>query len=73
MTLIVNPRHFKSKAHLKESLETGILIEDPSMFGSNQSGTSEDKPIGWSGVVTNHPLRTKFAKIEKRADGWKVS
>jgi hypothetical protein len=74
MTLIVAPSQFASKAKLQENLNSpeGVYIEDPSMFGVNQTGPSNGKPVGWSEVVTNHPLRTKFAKLERTADGWKV-
>lgn len=73
MTLIVHPKDFGSKAKLKANLDAGmILLEDPSIVAPWQKHAA-DVAVGFSGVVTNHPLRNKFAKIEKRADGWKVS
>ena len=75
MTLIVSPKVFGSKAKLKEALDAGnAYITDPSIFGVNHSTSSGMAPVGFKNVVTNHPLRTKFAKIEKLADGtWRVS
>ena len=72
MTLIVNPKLFSSKAALKENLDKSCLLEDPSIVAP-WARQSMALPVGFSDVVTNHPLRTKFAKITKRADGsWEV-
>lgn len=71
MTLIVSPQLFKSKADLKANLDNGISIHEPSIMGS-WTKRSADLPVGFSDVVTNHPARTKFAKITKTAAGWKV-
>lgn len=72
MTLIVEPRHFKSKADLKANLDSGVAqIHESSIMGSWTKNGNE-LLVGFKGVVTNHPLRTKFAQIEKTANGWKV-
>ncbi len=72
MTLIVSPKVFTSKAALKEALDGGLVtVEDPSIVAPFVVSARE-LPVGFRGVVTNHPLRTKFAQIEKRADGWRV-
>lgn len=73
MTLIVSPRVFTSKAALKAALDAGDCpVHEPSIMGS-WTKSAGDLPVGFEGVVTNHPLRTKFAQIERRAGGWKVS
>lgn len=73
MTLIVSPRIFTSKAALKAALNEGACpVYEPSVMGE-WIKPARDLPVGFSAVVTNHPLRTKFAKIERRADGWRVS
>lgn len=72
MTLIVKPEVFRSKAALKEALDLGAcLVHEPSIMGSWTKRASE-LPIGFEGVVTNHPLRTKFAQIARTDKGWKV-
>lgn len=72
MTLIISPSAFPSKKALKIALDNGIRIEEPSIMDP-WIKNSKDLPVGFRDVCTNHPLRTKFAQIEKRADGWKVS
>lgn len=72
MTLIVAPAFFKSKANLKENLDKGCMVEDPSIIAPFAKRSTE-LPVGFTNVVTNHPLRSKFAKITRTADGWKVS
>ena len=74
MTLIVSPKVFTSKAALKAALDKGdCVVHEPSVMGS-WTKSAGDLPTGFSDVVTNHPLRTKFAQIMKKADGtWKVS
>jgi hypothetical protein len=72
MTLIVHPNYFGSKAELKANLDGDqMLIENPSVF-DGWSRAPSDLPVGFKDVVTNHPKRTKFAQIEKTANGWKV-
>lgn len=73
MTLIVDPKTFVSKAALKEALEAGTcLVTDPSIMNSWTKRSCE-LPVGFSDVVTNHPKRTKFAKITHKAAGvWEV-
>lgn len=72
MTAIVDPRWFKSKADLKANLDASkCSITDPTPFG-DKVYYPETCPVGWSIVVTNPPQRTKFAKITKTANGWKV-
>ena len=73
MTLIVSPRVFTSKAALKAALDAGDCpVHEPSIMGS-WTKSAGDLPVGFEGVVTNHPLRTKFAEIKRQANGWKVS
>lgn len=71
MTLIVSPTLFKSKADLKANLDKGCMVHEPSIMGE-WTKLSTDLPIGFRDVVTNHPLRSKFATIERKPDGWKV-
>lgn len=72
--ICVSPEVFASKAALQQALnsEKGVELVQYSPYGSTHYH-SNGITVGFSGVVTNHPKRTKFAKIEKRADGWKVS
>lgn len=75
MTAIVSPQHFASKAKLQAALNAGdcaIRIPTPWDDKLLDPLSDEDCPLGWSEVVTNHPLRTKFAKITRTAKGWKV-
>lgn len=73
MTCIVSPEVFTSKAALKVAAEQGRLwIEDPSIFAP-RSFNARDMQVGQREVVTNHPKRTKFATIERTAEGWRVS
>lgn len=73
MTLIVSPKVFTSKAALKAALNAGdCLIHEPSIMGEWVKPARE-LPVGFRGVVTNHPVRSKFAGIERREDGWRVS
>ena len=66
MTLIVSPKVFTSKAALKAALDSGdCYVHEPSIVGEWQQ-PSRALAVGFSGVVTNHPLRTKFAQIERR-------
>jgi len=72
MTLIVDPKNFTSKAKLQESLNAGnCVVHEPSIMGE-WTKLAKDLPVGFSGVVTNHPLRTKFAEIKRTANGWQV-
>mgnify|MGYP003441047557 FL=1 len=71
--MIVSPRVFTSKAALKAALDAGDCpVHEPSIMGS-WTKSAGDLPVGFEGVVTNHPLRTKFAEIKRQANGWKVS
>ena len=72
MTLIVSPALFKSKATLQQHLNEGCRIEDPSIVNPWVK-LSTELPVGFSDVVTNHPLRSKFAEIKRTSNGWKVS
>jgi hypothetical protein len=73
MTLIVSPSAFPSKKALKIALDAGnVRIHEPSIMGE-WIKPARELPVGFRGVVTNHPLRTKSAKIERRADGWRVT
>lgn len=72
MTLIVSPKVFTSKAALKAALDAGqVLVHEPSIMGEWIKPAGQLQ-VGFRGVVTNHPLRSKFASIERRADGWRV-
>lgn len=67
------PDVFKSKATLKAALDSGeCIVYEPSIMGE-WCKASRQLPVGFEGVVTNHPLRTKFAQIKRQANGWKVS
>jgi hypothetical protein len=69
MTLIAST--YVSKAGLREALHTNRLtLHEPSIMGS-WTKRPNDLPVGFSDVVTNSE-RTKFAKITRTADGWKV-
>ena len=72
MTLIVKPQDYPSKKGLKEALDAGCLVHEPSMMGEWVKRATA-LPVGFRGVVTNHPLRTKSAEIERTPGGWKVS
>lgn len=72
MTAIVAPEVFTSKAALKAVAESGTLtITEPSPHGFRSFNARDMKP-GESVVVTNHPLRTRFAKLMRTADGFRV-
>lgn len=73
MTHIVDPVHFASKAKLQEALNQpqGISIIEPTPWGDKRFN-SNDLLVGFKQVVTNHPLRTKFAQVEKTPMGWRV-
>jgi hypothetical protein len=77
MTCIVDPRNFASKAKLQALLterEGAVTITDPSIFAPFSLPAKQAIPVGQSLVVTNHPLRTKFAKITRTGNNdWKVS
>lgn len=73
MTLIVSPSAFPSKKALKIALDAGnVRLHEPSIMGE-WTRPARELPVGFRDVVTNHPLRTKFAQIERRADGWRVT
>ena len=73
MTCIVNPALFKSKVALQAACEAGkVWIEDPSFFAPRHFNASS-MVVGQSEVVTNHPIRNKFAKITRTESGFKVS
>ena len=72
MTLIVNPKVFTSKAALKAALDQGrVEVWEPSVMGEWVKA-ARDLPIGFRGVVVNHPKRTKFAEIARGEKGWTV-
>lgn len=71
MSLIVTPAKFPSKAVLKANLEAGCEVHEPSIMGS-WTKMSTDLPVGFSGVIVNHPERTKFAQVRKTVNGWEV-
>lgn len=72
MTLIVSPDVFKSKDKLLSALNDGsAMVYEPSLMGAWVKAARE-LPVGFSGVVTNHPLRTKFAQIARGPHGWSV-
>jgi hypothetical protein len=72
MTLIVNPTYFASKAELQAHLNTdSTILTEPSIMGEWTKYPSE-LPTGFSDVVTNHPIRSKFAQITKTEKGWIV-
>jgi hypothetical protein len=77
MTCIVDPKNFASKAKLQALLierEGAVTITDPSIMAPFCLPARLAIPIGQSLVVTNHPLRTKFAKITRKGENdWKVS
>lgn len=72
MTLIVSPADFPSKEILRRNLDAGCMIYNPSIMGEWVKPANQ-LPIGFDDVVTNHPLRTKFAQIKRTANGWKVT
>ena len=85
MTCIVNAAKYPSKRILKEtieginmkhiwsSVEKGeVFIEDPSIV-SPRSFYASDLREGENVVVTNHPKRSYFAKIERKNGKLKVS
>lgn len=71
MTLIVSPEDFQSKDHLKKRLDEGCLVTDPSVLRTWCRSASA-LPVGFSGDVTNHPKRNKYAEILKTEAGWRV-
>lgn len=71
MTLIVNPSNWPNKRVLEENLNKGIMLHEPSIM-SPWTKDSRTFAIGFSDVVTNHPQRTKFARITRTVDGWRV-
>lgn len=72
MTLIVSPKVFTSKAALKAALDAGdCVIYEPSIMGE-WAKQARELPVGFRDVVTNHPVRSKFAQIERKSDGWAV-
>lgn len=77
MTCIVSPAIFKSKKALQEAANSpkGLRISDPSIFNPKHGPefNTRDMGVGEKVVVTNHPLRSKFATITRTADGFKVS
>ena len=73
MTLIVSPKVFTSKAALKAALDEGrVLVTDPSTMGGWVT-MARELPVGFRGVCTDHPRRSRYAEIERKETGWKVS
>ena len=77
MTCIISPKDFTSKAKLQALLierEGNVQITDPSIMNPFTLPARQVIPVGRDLVVTNHPLRTKFAKITRMGENdWKVS
>lgn len=70
MTMIVEA---KSKEELRALLQQGVYIKEPTPFGT-QMFPSQSCPIGFREPVCLDPqTRRRFAQIERRAEGWKVS
>ena len=63
----------RTKKELRKLLEVNpraVWLEDPSVFAPDSfAGPAANLPVGARVVVTNHPRRTWFAEIERRADG----
>jgi len=76
MTCIIHPSNFASKAKLQDRLNLtsgAVRIEDPSFFAP-RSFLAKEMAVGQEEIVTNHPLRTKFAKVKRVGEAeWKVS
>ena len=71
MTCIVSPTRYPSKKALKDAVAVDpgrVYIEDPSIFAP-RSFSADEIPVGKTEVVTNHPKRTWFAQIGRKADG----
>ena len=70
MTCIVEG--FKTKKALKEQItrqletDSDFFIEDPSIFKPRRGFWASEMVEGQSEVVTNHPKRSWFAKIERK-------
>jgi hypothetical protein len=73
MTCIV--QGFKTKKELKERCQAinegmqgrDFYIQDPSIFSGNQSCMVQALPDGAEVVVTNHPKRSWFAQLGRKA------
>lgn len=72
MLHIVHPS-YKHKKLLKEALAKGdrVSFEDPSVF-SPRSYDSITMPVGTTITCTNHPKRSWFASVKRKAGGWEV-
>jgi len=72
MPHIVRP-FLRYKKDLREALQSDkpLIFADPSLFNP-QSYTTKSMPIGTSIIVTNHPKRSWFARVERTEKGWKV-
>lgn len=71
MTCIVNPNHFPSKKFLKECVtkDPGVVeIIDPSIINPRTFCVTHLQP-GEEVVVTNHPKRSWYAQVGRKADG----
>jgi hypothetical protein len=71
MTLIIHEMFFGSKQKLKQALDSGAVLEEPSVVAPWRK-TAHTLPVGFSDLVTNGTKRTKFAQITKTAAGWEV-
>lgn len=70
MTLICEA---KNKAELKAKLDKGCAIRNPTPFG-DRIFRSPDLPVGFrEPVVLDPTTRRRFATIERKPDGWKVT
>lgn len=61
---------FKTKRELSEACETApetVFFEDPSIFAGAWSGSAKALPEGRKITVTNHPRRSWFATVERKA------
>lgn len=74
--MLMTPRFGKSKAALRDALATmpnQVEFADPSPF-TLRFFTGADIEVGESFyVVMDHPRRSRFALITRRADDWRVA
>lgn len=71
MTCIVDAHRYPTKKRFKEMIAQSpgsVWIEDPSIFNP-WTKTAVDIVRGEEVVVTNHPKRSWFAQVGRKADG----
>jgi len=71
MTCIVSPSRYPTKKALREAVAAApqrVWIDDPSIFAP-RSFDAASIPAGRTEVVTNHPKRSWFAQVGRKADG----